>query len=143
VNDEQKSLTEMKRVLKNEGVLIIGIPTASMTIVKIITRILFVTHIKIYEALAGLFRGNFKKKIKAVFHMGSHNYPRANSVFYDLNHYRVKNWQKTISEQFDISKIIEPCLYPYPDYIQWFKLHKSPLGASSVFFICKKKEIPL
>ena len=140
VNDEQKSLTEMKRVLKDDGVLIIGMPTATMTIIRLITTILFVTHIKVYEAILALIRGgNITAKVKSIFVIGSHSYPRANSVFYDLHHYKVKNWHKTISNQFEINNVIEPCLYPYPDYVQWFKLHKSKLGASSVFFICKKK----
>jgi hypothetical protein len=133
-------LIEMKRVLKDDGVLIIGMPTATMTIIRLITTILFVTHIKVYEAILALIRGgNITAKVKSIFVIGSHSYPRANSVFYDLHHYKVKNWHKTISNQFEINNVIEPCLYPYPDYVQWFKLHKSKLGASSVFFICKKK----
>jgi ubiquinone/menaquinone biosynthesis C-methylase UbiE len=139
VNDEQKSLSEMRRVLKDDGILIIGVPTATMTVIGIISNILFLTHIKIYEAILDLFRGkNFLTKVKSIFVIGSHSYPRAKSVFYDLHHYKVKNWQKIISNQFVIHNVIEPYLYPYPDYIQFFRMHKSRLGASSVFFICKK-----
>ncbi len=139
VNDEQKSLSEMKRVLKDNGVLIIGMPTATMTFVRIISQIFFTTHIKIYEALRSFGSKKFYTSIKSIFKIGSHSYPRANSALYDLRHYRVSNWRKMISKQFEIIEAFEPCLYPYPDYIQWFKLHKSKLGSSSVFFICKKK----
>src|SRR5579859_3761868 len=44
VNDEHKSLLEMKRVLKPEGTLIIGMPTATMAWINLITEMLFTTH---------------------------------------------------------------------------------------------------
>jgi ubiquinone/menaquinone biosynthesis C-methylase UbiE len=138
VNDEQLSLKEMKRVLKDNGVLIIGMPTATMTFVRLLTELTFTTHLKIYELFRNIFSGKFLFYLNRIFSMGSHSYPRSNSIFYDFRHYKVSNWKKTVSQQFKIIKIIEPCLYPYPNYPQWFKLHKSNWGSSSVFFICKK-----
>jgi hypothetical protein len=38
----------------------------------------------------------------------------------------------------ELTKIIEPGLYPYPDFIQWFPLIKRFNLTSSVFFICTK-----
>lgn len=73
-----------------------------------------------------------------IFIPNSHSYPRANTIFYDLIMYRVKRWNKLISGKFKINFIVNNYLYPYPDYVQPFKIHKSNLGGSSVFFICKK-----
>lgn len=140
VNNEQKSLKEMKRVMKDDGVLIIGMPTSLMAFINLFSTVIFTTHIKIYE----FFRNIFSKKsffhLKRIFKVGSHSYPRANSIFYDLKHYRVNNWQQIIEKEFELVKVLEPCLYPYPDYPQFFKIHHSKFGASSVFFVCKKKK---
>jgi ubiquinone/menaquinone biosynthesis C-methylase UbiE len=142
VNDEQKSLQEMKRVLKDDGVLIIGMPTAAMSWIRLFSQIVFLTHVKVYEFVRGLFSGKAIMFFKRIFVIISHSYPRekANSIFYDLSHYRVKNWKKIVSGEFEIEKTLEPCLYPYPDYFQWFKIHYSKWGSSSVFFVCRKKK---
>ena len=139
VNDEQKSLQEMKRVLNDNGVLIIGMPTATMTIISFLSQFFLTTHIRIYEFIRGFFTKNVLTLFKKIFVYNSHSYPRAQTIFYDLMHYRVSNWTKIVSKEFEIVKTIEPCLYPYPDYIQWFKIHQSKFGSSSVFFVCKKK----
>ena len=139
VNDEVKALDEMRRVLKKNGVLIIGMPTSNMAILNYISQILFTTHIKIYELLRNLFSENPIKNLIKIFRINSHSYPRANSIWYDIIHYRIKAWKKTISKRFEIIKVIKPCLYPYPDYPQLFKLHKNNFFSSSVFFICSKK----
>lgn len=139
VNDEQKSLKEMKRVLKDDGFLIIGMPTATMALINLYSTILFTTHIKIYEFFRFFFTKNILSNFVKIFRVKSHSYPRANSIYYDIFHYRVSNWEKIISAEFEIIKVLEPYLYPYPDYYQWFKSKHSKKGASSVFFVCKKK----
>ena len=138
VNDEVKALAEMRRVLKQDGVLIIGMPTASMAILNYISQLLFTTHIKIYELIRNLFTQNLAKNFKRILRVKSHSFPRAKSIWYDLFHYRTQNWRKIIEMEFEIKKVIKPCFYPYPDYPQFFKLHKSFFFSSSVFFICKK-----
>ncbi len=139
VNDEQKSLQEMKRVLKEDGVLIIGMPTAAMAWINFFSTLVFTTHIKTYEFLRGIFSmGSFQRFVR-IFRISSHSYPRATSIWYDIKHYRVKNWQRTVEQEFKVEKVILPCLYPYPDYPQFFKLRKSARFSSSVFFICTKK----
>jgi len=140
VNDEVKALDEMRRVLEKNGVLIIGMPTSNMAILNYISQILFTTHIKIYELLRNLFSENPIKNLIKIFRINSHSYPRANSIWYDIIHYRIKAWKKTISKRFEIIKVIQPCWYPYPDYPQFFKLYRSNFFSSSVFFICKKKK---
>ncbi len=139
VEDEMLSLLEMKRVLKEDGVLIIGMPTATMAWLNLFSNVVFTTHIKVYEFVRNIFSWNFFRNFTRIVRVPSHSYPRANSIWYDIKHYRVKNWKKTIEKEFEIEKVILPCLYPYPDYPQFFKMHKSKLGSSSVFFICKKK----
>jgi ubiquinone/menaquinone biosynthesis C-methylase UbiE len=138
VNNEDKAISEMRRVLKNNGVLIIGMPTSNMAILNYMSQVIFTTHIKIYEFFRFInTRNTFNNFIK-IFRILSHSYPRAKSIFYDLFHYRTNNWKTTIEKQFEIKNIIKPCFYPYPDYPQLFKLHRSKFFSSSIFFICKK-----
>ena len=139
VNDEAKALDEMKRVLKKNGVLIIGMPTASMAILNYISQFTFTTHIKIYEFFRNSFSKNVLNNFINIFRINSHSYPRAQSIWYDLFHYRISQWKNTIKKEFKIISIVKPCFYPYPDYPQLFKLHKSKFFSSSVFFICSKK----
>jgi ubiquinone/menaquinone biosynthesis C-methylase UbiE len=139
VVSEEKALIEMKRVLKPEGVLIIGMPTSSMSWVALISSWVFTTHISIYNLIVN-GKGNKKfSNVIRIFIPTSHSFPRAKYITYDLNHYRVSNWKKIVSNKFEIYKVITPGLYPYPDYIQWFPLFKKCKISSSVFFICKNK----
>ena len=138
VNDETKALNEMKRVLKKDGVLIIGMPTASMASLNYISQLTFTTHIKIYELFRNLFIQNPFKNFIKIFRINSHSYPRARSIWYDLFHYRINNWQKSVEREFKVKTVIKPCFYPYPDYPQFFKLYTSKFFTSSVFFICQK-----
>lgn len=140
VNNEAKSLAEMKRVLKKDGVLIIGMPTASMAILNYISQMIFTTHIKIYELFRNIFSKNALNNFIKIFRINSHSYPRAKSIWYDFFHYRTQNWSNIIRKEFNIKKIIRPCFYPYPDYPQIFKIHKNLFFSSSVFFISKKKK---
>lgn len=140
VNNEAKSLKEMLRVLKNDGILIIGMPTATMALINLISQIIFTTHLKVYQ----FFRFLFSKKILVnfiqIFRITSHSYPRANSIWYDIKNYKVSRWKKLIEEEFKIIETIKPSFYPYPDYPQFFKIHKNYFFSSSVFFICKKRK---
>ena len=138
VIDEQQSLREMKRVLKDEGLLIIGMPTATMSLINLFSNVLFTTHIKVYEFIRFFFSKKIFENAIKIVRVQSHSYPRANSIYYDIFHYRVSNWKKIVSKEFEVLKVIEPILYPYPDYPQWFKAKHTKFGASSVFFICKK-----
>ena len=56
----------------------------------------------------------------------------------NIDNLNIKNWKKTVEREFKVKTVIKPCFYPYPDYPQLFKLHKSKFFSSSVFFICKK-----
>lgn len=139
VNDERKTLTEMNRVLKDDGRLIIGMPTAMMSWIALFSYFLFTTHVNVLFCVKSIGKKDFFKRFIRIFIPPSHSEPRAKTIFYDLYYYRIKNWRKIVSKEFEIVKTLKPCLYPYPDYIQPFKLHHSKLGSSSVFFICKKK----
>lgn len=138
-NDEQASLEEMKRVLKPGGTMILGVPTASMSIVRLFTMLLFDTHRNIFNILFWPFReAGFKKEKKFIDFVrpNSHGQP-GKSIFFDLNHYRVKNWRRLISSVFRVEKELYPGFYCYPDYYQIFKMRKLETVSSSVFFVCK------
>jgi SAM-dependent methyltransferase len=138
--DELKFLQEASRVLKPNGVLIIGMPTATMALVNWISNLLFTTHQRLINfTLSSLRIGSAPKTaFKHLFIPPSHSFSEK-TLLYDLNHYRINNWKHTIESTFDISETILPALYPYPDYLQWFPFRKHKRFSSSVFFICRKK----
>ena len=138
VNNIDKSLQEIKRVLKDDGVLIIGMPTATMATINWITQAIFTTHMKIVNVLFSKFVNTGKTKWWEIFIPVSHTNQEI-SILYDLKNYRIKNWNKILEREFKVDKVLLPCLYPYPEYRQIFKLKKLKNYSSSVFFICKKK----
>lgn len=138
VNDEEKSLSEIGRVLKDDGLLIIGMPTATMAFITLFSKLIFTTHISILFFIKSIGKKDMLQRLRTIFLPSSHSYPLASTILYDLSHYKVKNWKKTISKHFKIINTIQPYLYPLPEYPQFFKIHKSKFASSSVFFICKK-----
>ena len=139
VTNQTKSLKEIKRVLKKDGLVIIGMPTASMAIISIISHYLFTTHVNILFLLKNISKKDALKRFLHVLIPMSHSYPNHRFVTYDLFAYRIKSWKKSVGKEFEIIETLTPCLYPYPDFIQWFP-RKSMKGiSSSVFFICKIK----
>lgn len=139
VNNEEQSLKEISRVLKNNGTAIIGMPTATMAWINLFSHYIFTSHRNILFMFKSIGKGDFWNRLRTIFIPSSHSSPRATTICYDIGHYRVKKWKKTVAKEFDVVQVKLPLLYPYPDYIQWFKMRKSRLGSSSVFFICKKK----
>lgn len=140
VNDEQKSLQEIARVVNKDGIVIIGMPTASMAIISIISHYIFTTHVNLLFLIKNCYK---KEVIKRLFHVlipASHSYPNYRFVTHDLYAYRIKRWRKIIKSEFEIIETITPCLYPYPDFIQWFPKKTWKGISSSVFFVCKRKD---
>jgi len=139
VNDMQQSLSEMKRVLKDDGILIIGMPTAAMALVNLLTQWFFTTHIRLVNfSLKGIIKTASNTHFKHIFFPPSHSYPESKTLVYDLQHYQIGKWAKIVSSEFKVQQTLTPALYPYPDYIQWFPILKMKGISSSVFFICSK-----
>jgi ubiquinone/menaquinone biosynthesis C-methylase UbiE len=138
VNDEQKSLSEMKRVLKDDGLLIIGMPTSDMAKVNLYTQWLLTTHHRFVNFFFSPFIKTSKTKFWMLFAPPSHSYPTTKSVFYDIKYYTIDNWTKIVSKQFSITEILKPAFYPYPEFKQLFKTIKNGKKSSSVFFVCRK-----
>jgi ubiquinone/menaquinone biosynthesis C-methylase UbiE len=140
VNDESQSLAEMKRVLKPGGVLIIGMPSATMAWIGFFTEFFFTTHQRAANVLLRLFpfinTGN--TPIINMIIPYSHSAPRGTTIFYDVRHYQVRNWRRIVANHFTIQREILPALYPFPQYWQLFKLRRHSSFASSVFFVCHK-----
>ncbi len=140
VNDEQKVLSELNRVVKNDGTVIIGVPTATMATISLISQLLFETHHRLFNFIFSNlgFKSFPRTSLKHLLFLYSHSF-NSKTILYDLKHYRVKNWKKNISQELKIKKVLHPALYPYPDFIQLFKMKKTNSYSSSVFFICEKK----
>ncbi len=138
VTNEKKSLEEMKRVLKPGGTLIIGMPTAAMAWINLLSEILFTSHQRFVNVFFGSLITVGKTKFINLFIPPSHSYPRAETILYDLKHYTVNNWRTIVEQVFKTEQTILPALYPYPQYRQLFKMKKNISKASSVFFVCHK-----
>jgi ubiquinone/menaquinone biosynthesis C-methylase UbiE len=141
VSDKAKSLKEAKRVLKDDGIIIIGMPTSTMAIINFFSNLLLTSHERMLKYIASLFnKANSKKGIflKHVFFAPSHSEP-SKTVLFDICAYRTNKWAEILKKEFEIIETIFPALYPYPDYFQLFKKKKMNNVGSSVFFICKNK----
>jgi ubiquinone/menaquinone biosynthesis C-methylase UbiE len=137
VNDTKKTLQEMSRVLHADGVLIIGVPTADMAKLNLLTSLLFTTHFRWVNFFLSPFINTSKTHFFELFLPRSHS-REGSSVLYDMKNYRVDVWRKLISQTFQIHKVILPAYYPYPEFLQLFKLKKNHRKSSSVFFVCSK-----
>ena len=136
VRDRRKGLQEMKRVLKPNGVIIIGVPTAAMATMNLLENLFFTTHQRIVNFL---FAGKLKVKRPRfinIFLPNSHS-ESGRTILYDLNHYRIKKWKNLVSSELKIEKQLMPAFYPYPDFIEIFEPKKLKNYSSSVFFVCK------
>ncbi len=140
VNDELKSLQEMNRVLKPDGTLIIGMPTAAMALINWVSHIMFTTHHRFVNFFFSPFISTTKTSFKELFVPRSHS-KEGSTLLFDLKAYKVKRWHHAVEQVFDVQKVILPALYPYPEMRQWFKMRKNTKYSSSVFFICTKKKV--
>jgi ubiquinone/menaquinone biosynthesis C-methylase UbiE len=137
VNSEDHSLLEMKRVLKDNGVLIIGMPTNFMAKLNFFSSIVFTTHHKVFNLLMRPFFKTGNSSFKEIFLPKSHSH-EGKTVFFDMQYYKIENWKKIVSKHFTVREVLLPAYYPYPETYQFFKIHKHPKKSSSVFFICSK-----
>ncbi|MGQ0828893.1 MAG: class I SAM-dependent methyltransferase [Bacteroidota bacterium] len=138
VNSVDQTLSEMKRVLKDDGVLIIGMPTDTMAKINLFTQYFFTSHHRIVNAFLKKIIKTGACTFKEIFLPPSHSH-KGKSIYFDISYYRPSNWKKLLEEHFDIKGTILPLVYPYPETIQYFKPYKSSKKGSSVFFVCKKK----
>jgi len=138
VSNEVDSLREMKRVLKNDGTLIIGMPSSNMACVNLITSTFFTPHQRFVNFFLSPFIKTSKITFRELFVPNSHSHQKK-TVFFDIKKYKTNNWKKIIEKEFIVMEIIKPAFYPYPEAVQWFKFRKNYSLSSSVFFICKKK----
>jgi len=137
VSDVNQSLSEMKRVLKEDGIIIIGMPTATMAFMNFFTNTLFTLHQRIINFFFHRFVKTGKTTFRQLFLPDSHSHANK-TVLFDMKYYRISNWKSIVTSHFEIVEVIKPALYPYPEKIQFFKIHKNKFYSSSVFFICKK-----
>ncbi len=140
-SDYHKSLSEMQRVLKPDGVMIMGVPTATMAFLRLLSVAMFNTHRNVIELIRWPTRPSTWKKEHPVSQFiipPSHGNPNKN-IFFDLLDYRITQWRMRVSKYFRIQEEIYPALYSYPDFVQLFPMRKSKRFTSSIFFIARKK----
>ena len=136
VRDRVKGLQEMKRVVKPNGVIIIGMPTAAMASLNLMENLVFTTHQRLMNFLFANKLKVKRPKFINVFLPVSHS-EAGRSILYDLNHYRIKKWTALIGSQLSIEQQLMPAFYPYPDFVEIFKPKKMSNFSSSVFFVVK------
>jgi ubiquinone/menaquinone biosynthesis C-methylase UbiE len=138
VNSIEKSLQEFERVLKNEGKVIIIVPTAESAWINLISNLLLTSHLRFLRFIARPITKSTRTNFLQVILTYSHG-KEDKTVFYDIKNYKVSSWKKIIERRFRIISTFKPFFYPFPDYIQLFKAHKNKKFGSSVAFICEKK----
>jgi len=136
VQNQEKVLYEIKRVLKDDGVLIIGVPTSALACLGLLASIFYTTHIRLARFFAGFFVNVRKTKLSHVFFSYSHSTNK--TALYDIKNYKIRKWRVLISKQFNITNEILPGLFQFAEYKFFFKIIKNKRLSSSVFFICKK-----
>jgi len=136
VSDAPKVLQEIKRVLKNDGVLIIGVPTATLALISLFSQLIYTSHIRLGRYIAGFFTKVRKTKLIHIFIPYSHSNINK-TVLSDLINYKAKNWRKLINQDFHISKELMPARYGFAEFKFPIGIRKNPQYSSSVFFICK------
>lgn len=141
IRNKDAALNEFKRLLKPDGVLLLGMPTATMAWINLFSQLVFNTHKRILHVIRSLIEPKKESRYRLVNLIVPRSHSFADkTIFYDLHYYRIGNWKNIISDYFDIDQILLPALYPYPDFIQLFKLRKSEKYSSSVFFVCSRKK---
>jgi SAM-dependent methyltransferase len=138
VNNYQSSLKEMNRVLKENGTIVLGVPTSTLAWLGLLPQLLFTTHIRIANYILSFFTKNNEIKFINIFLPGSHSESNK-TVLYDLRHYRIGEWRKKVSSEFSIVNEIKPAFFCFADFIIFFIIRKKIKYSSSVFFICHKK----
>jgi len=138
VESEIESLREMSRVMKDDGLLIIGMPTSTMVWINFVSQLLLTTHMRIVNCFMKPFINTGYGRFIHIFFPPSHSFSEK-TILYDLEHYQSKNWKKIVSTEFEVTEKILPLLYPNPSMLQVFKMRKCRDFSSSVFFVCKKK----
>lgn len=138
VVDYKLTLKEMNRVLKDDGVMILGVPTSTLAWVGLIPGIMFTTHIRIAKFFLSFLRKDKKIKFKHILLPVSHSKPEM-TVFYDIKNYKIEKWRKMINAEFFIVEEKKPAFFWFADYKIFFLIEDHPKYSSSVFFICRKK----
>ncbi|MBK8805294.1 MAG: class I SAM-dependent methyltransferase [Bacteroidales bacterium] len=138
VNSIEKSLFQMQKVLKPNGVAIIGVPTGTMAIISLFTQLIFTSHIRFINFFFKRIINTAKCNFCQMFFGYSHSF-MSKTTLVDISNYRTKIWKAQVSKFFIIDSFIYPALYPFPNFIQLFKLRRFKKIGSSVYFICRKK----
>jgi len=138
VENPVKVLQEVNRVLKKDGTLIMGVPTATLAWIGLSSHLLFTSHIRIARYIAGMFTSVRKTKFKHIFIPYSHSNENQ-TVLSDIRNYKIIRWRILIEKEFQINEEVLPLLYGFAEFKSPFNMKKYSKISSSVFFICKRK----
>jgi len=140
VDDIVKSGKEVNRVSNKDAVIIIGVPTSTMSWIYLFSSYLFTTHVKLAALLFGRILNLTKIKYWWEILIPISHTTECSPMWYDLKNYRIKKWEKIMSELFHVEEIIYPCLHSFPEFRQILPTMKLTKLGSSVFFVCKPKK---
>lgn len=131
-----KGLSEMLRVLDDNGRVIIIVPTGIMSFINLISQYLFRSHKRVGRFI---FKERSISNLRNIFFPNAHGSQNV-TLFGEMFDFRVVSWKKRIQMYFTIDKTILPCLYPFPDFPQFFPFIINSHLSSSVIFVCSKKK---
>ena len=133
--DREQGLSEIKRVVVRDGVVILVVPTGFMSLINLISQYVFLSHVRIAKFV---LRKRSIEGFKMIFFPSPHG-SYAKSVIGEIVDFGITKWRTLIGQFFDITEVILPMTYPYPDFPQFFPMFKTKKFSSSVIFICKSK----
>lgn len=135
-DDARAGLAEIARVLRSSGIAALVVPTGTAALLRAVSLYLFMMHRRIGKFL---LRERSAAGLRSVFLPPPHG-SEAGHALEELKTFSVARWSALFGEFFAIERVVLPCLYPWPDFPQFFPLIKSKRFASSVAFICRRKD---
>ncbi len=115
-NNREKSLKEMIRVLKPDGLVVVVVPSGTMAFIRMISCFLFTNHLRISRFLRK--DRSLRSLLEIIIPGPQGSY--ASSVVQEFLDFSRKNWTGLLSRYFEITDVILTALYPFPDYPQLF-----------------------
>ncbi|GAC1400193.1 MAG: hypothetical protein NVSMB56_15260 [Pyrinomonadaceae bacterium] len=134
-NDQEAGLAEIARVLHPQGIAVLVVPTGTAAFIRTVSLYLFNTHRSIGKFL---LKERTSDALKHIFLPPPHG-SEAAFAHQEMRTFSIARWHALFAKYFMIESVVVPCLYPWPDFPQFFPLVKLKRFGSSVVFVCRTK----